>query len=96
MSRPAALPKRACVVTIGYMRLLMPADDGMRVIGLLQHAVEAGQHFGATERFYFPKGAPNIELEMVRPDQLKAVAPADLGAGPPAPRRTLALAGSTP
>lgn len=97
MSRTPALPKRACVVTIGYMRLLMPADDGMKVIGLLQNAVEAGQRFGETQLLFFPKEAPTVELEMVRPGQLVAAKPADMDDGTTLkPRRPLAIAGSTP
>ncbi len=75
MSRAQAIPKRACVVTIGYMRLLMPAEAGMKIIGLLQQAEEAGQTFGESECFFYPKGQPTLELEMLRPNQLKVAPP---------------------
>lgn len=94
MSKAPAIPKRACVVTVGYMQLLMPADDGMRLVGLLQNAVQAGQHFGPRECFFYPKEPPTVSLEMVRPGQLKAAPPAADDDAPP--RRQLALAGSAP
>lgn len=75
MSKAPATPKRACVVTIGYMRLLVPADDGLKLVSLLQRAVEAKSVFGKDMQYILPGAVPNIELEICRPEQLRPPPP---------------------
>lgn len=71
--------KRACVVTIGYMRLLVPAEDGLKLVSLLQRAVEAKHIFGKTQVYITAGAAPTIELEICKPEQLRPPPPDDIG-----------------
>ena len=74
MSKAPTEPKtarRACVVTIGYMRLLVPAEDGLKLVSLLQRAVEAKHIYGRDQVYIQAGETPTIELEICKPEQLR-------------------------
>ncbi|PND29633.1 hypothetical protein C1I89_33700 [Achromobacter pulmonis] len=63
-----------CLVTIGYTRLLMPAEQGMAMLKLLQHAVECELETGAWPPRYQAGTQPRVEFELVKASQI-SVAP---------------------
>lgn len=65
--KPTSQPS---LVTIGYTRLLMPAEQGMAMLKLLQHAVECDQESGAWPPRYLAGTQPRIEFELVKPSQI--------------------------
>lgn len=67
--KPTSQP---CVVTIGYAKLLMPAEQGMAMLKLLQHAVECEESAEWPPR-YRPSNQPRIEFQLVKPSQIDMV-----------------------
>lgn len=61
-----------CVVTIGFVRVLIPANDGLKLVSLLRNAreVEHGD-FVRHELTYLVGERPRCELEMVTAKQLR-------------------------
>lgn len=52
MSRTTSKPVQMASITIGYMRILMPADKAMKVIELMQHAVGVEIHWTHNKDIY--------------------------------------------
>jgi hypothetical protein len=73
--------KPMCCVSIDYRSYLMPADVGMKLVALLNHAVECDRKYTEPGHRYHVKEAPEVAYVSVRPDQI--VFPA----GAPAQRR---------
>lgn len=71
-----------CCVRINYADYLMPADVGMKLVALLNHAVECSYDYEGHS--YLVKEAPEVRYTSVRPNQI--VFP-DAMAGKPAQRR---------
>ena len=71
MSRPVK-PAPMCFVSIGRLeQLLMPVDDGMKLVKLLQTAVECERNYGERGFFYVPLSEElNVEFALVRANQL--------------------------
>jgi len=68
-------PVAMCCVTIGFNSYLLPADKGMKVFELMQHAVECEKGYGATNYTFAPGGPPNVECKVVRADQVRVPTP---------------------
>lgn len=68
-------PVAMCCVNVGYYRLLMPADKGMRMVELLQSAVECQMDYqtGAGD-IYYVQEQPHVSLTMVKPSQVRQAA----------------------
>lgn len=65
--KPTSQPS---LVTIGYTRLLMPAEHGMAMLKLLQHAIECEIETGEWPPRYQAGTQPRIEFELVKPSQI--------------------------
>lgn len=50
MTRAAAKPQQMAVVSIGYTMVLLPADEGMKIVKALQQAAEV-KHAGAEHKY---------------------------------------------
>lgn len=64
-----------CCVTVGYQSFLMPADKGLRVVELLQSAVECRERYDDREQFYDVEEQPRVILAMVKPSQVRQATP---------------------
>ncbi len=65
-------PKQAsmCCVEIGFDSFLMTVDDGMRVIKLMQNAIQCERTY-ATGYVYVPSDEPvKLEMKIVKPSQI--------------------------
>jgi hypothetical protein len=63
----------ACV-TVGYRDLLLSADDGLKLVKLLQGAVICERKYvaGSADSVYQVSSDPlNVELALVKPDQVR-------------------------
>jgi len=72
MTRPAK-PTQLCCVSIGHMDLIMPADKGMKLLELMQHAVHGKQDFDRTINFqttYVLGEQPRVEFSLLKPNQV--------------------------
>lgn len=69
---PALNPgTQLCVVSIGLGRdLVMPMADGLKLVALLQKAMECNTDYRGDGYKYQVRGAPAVELKMVQPGQL--------------------------
>lgn len=59
-----------CCINIGYYRLLIPMEKGMKVITLLSEAVECTLDLDGKGVRYQINEQPSIDFTMVRPDQI--------------------------
>jgi hypothetical protein len=67
----AKKPVSMCCVTIGgFEEFLMPADKGMKLVELLQHAVHCRRDYESHDYRYHVKDAPAVELRLVKPSQI--------------------------
>lgn len=66
----AAKPKNIpmCVITIGYVPLIMPADKGMKVVALLSDAF-AADHDPGDYRNYIVDELVDVRYESIRQDR---------------------------
>lgn len=80
-----------CVVAIGFNCLLLPASKGMRVVELLQGAIEVDRRFESRADTYTVNDEVHVEYQSVKASQLRAreATPRD----PPAQRGPLLLGG---
>lgn len=67
-------PVQLCCVQIGYSSYLMPADKGMKVVELLQSAVDCKKDYAERGYVYTVGTQPEVELALVRSDQVRAPA----------------------
>lgn len=81
-TRPAPrAPKAAssmCLVTIGgLMSVVMPTDKGLKVMDLLQHAIECQPDYigGSGYVYKLQDHAVQTELKIVQANQLRAAKP---------------------
>ena len=76
MTRVTKRAVSMCCIRIGYQHYLMPADKGLKVIDLLQAAFECREEYGERNYLYYPQeGQPQVELKLVRQEQLRAPMP---------------------
>lgn len=67
MPRAAKSPQPSlCVVTIGYQRLLLPMEKGLKVVQLMQGAIELEHICQIRGPSWRMKGQPELELSMVK------------------------------
>jgi hypothetical protein len=90
--KPAATrakPVQMCCVQVGYTSLLMPADKGMKVVEMLQSAFLCKRNYEDGGYAYVVQSQPDVELSLVRPDQVRASTASDCAPPQhlPAPRR---------
>lgn len=64
--------KPMCCVMVGYQALLMPADKGMKLVELLQYAVECEHGWGDRDHTYTVGEQPRVEYRMVKPGQIRS------------------------
>lgn len=72
MSRAAAKPQQMSVVSIGYTMVLLPADEGMKIVKALQQAAQV-KHGGAEyeyEGYVVEADALRVEFALVRANQV--------------------------
>ena len=74
MARPAK-PVPMCCVSIGYQDVLLPCDAGMKLVGLMQNAVDTRKHFNGRAYQYVVGDQINVEFVAVKPNQV--VMPSD-------------------
>jgi hypothetical protein len=61
-----------CCVTIGgYHEYLLPADQGIALVKLLQSAFETEKNYGSGGYFYYIGDQPEVSLNLVKASQLK-------------------------
>ncbi|MFG5411475.1 hypothetical protein ABXN37_29285, partial [Piscinibacter sakaiensis] len=72
-----------CVVTIGYLQLLLPMAKGLKFVELLQDAPALGYDMERSQPGCYLVGEPpTLELSMVKAEQLRAK-PTEAPGGPP-------------
>lgn len=76
-------PVAMCCVKIGYDTFLMPSDKGLRVVELLQSAVECREEYGNREYIYYVQDQPRVSLAMVKPSQVRQATPETHAGGRP-------------
>lgn len=76
--RSGAKKKPICHLRIGFTDLLIDADKGLQVIKLLGESTECEPQFDGREFSYQVREAPQLSLEIINANRVKA----------PAPRRT--------
>lgn len=71
MSRAAA-GKPMCCVTIGFTKVLLPADAGLKLVGLLQGSAECEETYGDRLHHEFKVSTEplRVSLQMVTPGQI--------------------------
>lgn len=67
-------PVQICCVSIGYDSFIMPADKGMKVVELLQSAFKCNKDYAERGYVYTVGSQPEVELALVRSDQVRAPA----------------------
>ena len=68
-SRQKAVPM--CIVSISFNDYLMPADEGMRLVKLMQSAIECRRDYEAHVRVWAVGESPDVSYQAVKPDQLR-------------------------
>lgn len=72
MSRAASnKPVAMCCVTIGHQDYLLPADEGMKLVKIMQSAFSTEKNYGERAYFYYVGDQPQVELALVRASQIK-------------------------
>jgi hypothetical protein len=59
-----------CCVSINHSDYLLPADKGMKLVELLQHAVSCDRGYESRDYSYKVHGAPAVEFYLVKPSQI--------------------------
>lgn len=63
-----------CCVSLGYSTYLMPADMGMKLVALMQSAFECKRDYDDGRYAYVIGRQPDVELALVKTDQVRAAA----------------------
>lgn len=74
MSRPTApkKPVAMCCVTIGYHKYLLPSDKGMKLVEILQSALQTEKQYDSRLNcVYYVGDQPEVGLTLVKASQLK-------------------------
>lgn len=80
-TKPAHQAVQMCCVQIGHYSYLMPSDKGMKVVELLQSAFECKKDYAERGYVYTVGSQPEVELALVRSDQVRA--PEEQSSGAP-------------
>jgi hypothetical protein len=67
----ATKPTQLCCISIGYMDYLMPMDKGLKLMELMQYAVEVDKRYEDRGYEFLVKEQPRCGIEMVKPSQVK-------------------------
>jgi hypothetical protein len=59
-----------CCVRIDHFEYLLPADKGMKLVELMQHAVCCDTHYESRGYTYRVHDAPAVEFALVKPSQI--------------------------
>lgn len=80
----AARQVQMCCITIGYERYLLPADQGMKVVSMMQGAIGCDRKYegGDAGYTYIVRRQPEIELALIQPGQVRRPEGATSEAGP--------------
>ncbi|UCU92657.1 hypothetical protein [Hydrogenophaga taeniospiralis] len=71
MSRAPTKPVQMACLSIGYQRLLLPADKAMKVVEALQHAVQAEIEFKGHRDHYKVQDEPlHVQFSLVSQSQI--------------------------
>lgn len=63
--------KQMCYVEVGFTHLLMPSDEGMRLVKLLENAVQCESNFGyGADEIFTPSAQPRVSFRLVNQDQI--------------------------
>lgn len=85
--RPASKSDQAmCVVDTVYCSIAMPLADGLALVRIMSRAVEVERDWTLAKKgveAYQVRGPANVELRMIRPDQLIPLKPST-ATNPPA------------
>lgn len=65
-----AAPKNLCCVSVGYTHFLMQTEDGMKLMDLMQKAMQCRRSYGDHGYEYEPEEITDLSLEIVRPGQV--------------------------
>lgn len=76
-------PEDCCVVKIGFTNVLLPAADGLKLMGLIRNAVEVEHDYGGAGVAWLAGERPRCEMVMVSPKDIKP----KLDTPRPSPRR---------
>lgn len=80
-------PQQLCALTIGFNTYLMPPEAGMKVMQLMQKAVECERDLGhhrSPDWLYIIRGTPRLEMCIVKASQVRQ-APGEDGTSPGKP-----------
>jgi hypothetical protein len=64
--------KDCCIVTIGFVQVLMPATDGLKAMALLRNAVEVEHDMERGYGNWVAGERPRCEMQMVSPRNVRA------------------------
>lgn len=70
-TNPSKKPAAMCCVTIGYDDYLLPADKGMRLVDLMQHAVRCDRQYAEGKIWIIDADQPEISMTIVKPSQVR-------------------------
>jgi hypothetical protein len=86
-------PQTLCVVSVGYTRILLPADIGLKLAGLLRGAVEVSPRYDteAHREIFEIDDELQVEYSSIKADQVRRTA-----AQPPVASPVLALSHELP
>lgn len=62
--------KAMCHVAIGYQDFILSAADGMKLVAILQNAVEADRDFGEVADIYRVKEQPRVVFRLIKAEQI--------------------------
>lgn len=65
--------QQLCALTIGYSTYLLPPEDGMKVMQLMQKAVECERDLArsSADWLYLVRDRPKLELTIVNANQVR-------------------------
>lgn len=59
-----------CCVTIGHQEFLLPVSVGMKVVELMQQAIECRHSYEENGYHYYSGEQPQVEFKLVNPSKL--------------------------
>jgi len=60
-----------CIVSISHRDYLMPSDKGMKLVELMQHAIECDWDFTGNIHAYIVREQPETRYKSVKPSEIK-------------------------
>lgn len=84
--KPAA-GTRLAVVNVGYAHFALPIEKAMSLLKLMEQSVQVTPDYKGSRMTYSIGDAPDLDLVVIRPEQLRAKPTDDLGAASEQPLR---------